>query len=285
MRGILAALGVASAFPTVALAQSAPDSAAPASTSQTAQASAPAEAPICTDRPTKSNGACTADPGTFQLEADLLNVTFQRLDGVKTDTWLTFNPTLKYGLSKTLDVEVNIAPVEVVKIDAGPNSDHTYTGVSDLFFRVKWEFLNTTGGVWQAALIPYIKVPTARIPIGNGEVEGGVFLPLSYKINNTFSLTAQSEADDFLNASGRGYHANVAQTLSLAVSLPKNWTVFGELWGDWNFDPAGEVNQYSADIAAAVLITPRLQLDGGVNIGLNRATPGVNVYVGISRKF
>ncbi len=281
MRGFLTALVTVLALPLVAGAQSTTDTAA----APAPQTTAPAETPICTDRPTKSNGACTADPGTFQLEADLLNVTFQRLDGVTTDTWLTFNPTLKYGLTKTLDLEVNIAPVEIVKIDAGPNADHTYTGVSDLFFRAKWEFLNTTGGVWQAAIIPYIKVPTARIPIGNGEVEGGVFLPVSYKIDNTFSLTAQSEADDFLNASGHGYHANAAQTVSLAVSLPKNRTVFGELWGDWNFDPAREVNQYSADLAAAVLITPRLQLDGGVNVGLNRATPGVNVYIGISRKF
>jgi hypothetical protein len=280
VRRFLAALVGVSALPVFSWAQSTTDAAAPAS-----QTSAQAESPICADRPTKSNGPCTADLGTFQVEADLLNATFQRLDGVTTDTWLTFNPTLKYGLTKTVDVEINIAPVEIVRIEAGPGADHTYPGVSDLFFRAKWEFLNTTGGVWQAAVIPYIKAPTARVPIGNGEVEGGLFLPVGYKINNTFSLTAQSEADDFVNATGHGYHANAAQTLSLAVSLPKNWTVFGEFWGDWNFDPAGEVRQYSADIAAAVLITPRLQFDGGVNIGLNRATPGVNVYLGISRKF
>lgn len=280
MRRILTSLSLALAMPFVALAQ-----ATSSSTTTASQPAHPAESPICTDRPTKSNGACTADPGTFQLEADLLNVTLQRLDGVTTDTWLTFNPTLKYGLAKNVDVEVNFAPVEVLRINAGPGADHTYTGVSDLYFRAKWGFLNTTGGVWQAALIPYLKAPTARSPIGNGAVEGGLDLPLSYKINDTLSLTAQSEVDDFLDAAGHGYHANVAQTLSLAVSLPKNWTVFGELWGDWNFDPAGEVDQYSADFAAAVLLTPRLQLDGGVNVGLNRATPGVNVYVGISRKF
>lgn len=277
MRQLLGAAALALALPLAAAAQT--DSAAPAA----AQPAAPS--PICTDRPTKSNGACTADPGTFQVEADLVNATFQRLDGVTTDTWLTFNPTLKYGLTKTLDLEVNIAPVEVVRINAGPGDDHSYVGVSDLFFRAKWEFLNTTGGVWQAAIIPYIKAPTARVPIGNGQVEGGAYLPLTYKINDTFSLTAQPEVDDLADAAGPGHHANAAQTLSLAVSLPKNWTVFGELWGDWNFDPAGEVNQYSADLAAAYLVTPRLQIDGGINFGLNRATPGVNVYVGISRKF
>jgi hypothetical protein len=279
MRRLLAAAGLALVVPLTVWAQS--ETAAPAA----AGTQPPAETPICADRPTKSNGACTADPGTFQVEADLVNGTFQRLDGVTTDTWLVINPTLKYGLAKNFDIEVNIAPVEIVRINAGPGAEHTYTGVSDLFFRAKWEILNTTGGVWQAALIPYIKAPTARVPIGNGQVEGGLYAPLSYKINDTFSLTAQAEVDDLANAAGPGHHANAAQTLSLAVSLPHNWTVFGELWGDWNFDPAGEVSQYSADVAAAVLVSPRLQLDAGVNIGLNRATPGVNVYVGISRKF
>jgi len=27
------------------------------------------------------------------------------------------------------------------------------------------------------------------------------------------------------------------------------------------------------------------QLDGGVNLGLNRATPGVQVYLGVSKKY
>jgi hypothetical protein len=282
VRHFLAASAIALVFPAAVSAQS--EAASPPPGRAPAPA-APAGSPICTDRPTKSNGACTVDPGVFQVEADLANATFQRLDGVTTNTWLAINPTLKYGLAPNLDVELNIAPVEIVRIDAGPGADHTYTGVSDLFFRAKWEFLNTTGGVWQAALIPYLKAPTARVPIGNGEVEGGVYLPVTYKISNALSLTAQAEADDFANAIGPGHHANAAQTLSVAVSLPRNWTVFGELWGDWNFDPAGEVSQYSADLAAAVLITPRLQLDGGVNIGLNRTTPGVNVYVGVSRKF
>jgi hypothetical protein len=30
---------------------------------------------------------------------------------------------------------------------------------------------------------------------------------------------------------------------------------------------------------------PTLQLDGGVNLGLKRATPGVQAYAGISHRF
>ena len=66
--------------------------------------------PLCTDRPTKSTSPCTVDAGHFQLESDLFNVTVDRGGGQTTTTWLATNPTLKYGLTDRLDVEVNMAP-------------------------------------------------------------------------------------------------------------------------------------------------------------------------------
>ena len=73
--------------------------------------------------------------------------------------------------------------------------------------------------------------------------------------------------------------------INLGVSLPRNFTLYGELWGDWNFDPAGVIRQYSADAAIAYGVTPYLQLDAGANFGLNRYTPGSRPYVGVSQKF
>jgi hypothetical protein len=57
------------------------------------------------------------------------------------------------------------------------------------------------------------------------------------------------------------------------------------LWTAQNFDPAGTVAQYSADFAFARALRPTLQLDFGGNFGLNRATPGAQLYVGVSTRF
>ena len=53
-----------------------------------------------------------------------------------------------------------------------------------------------------------------------------------------------------------------------------------EVWGDANVDPAGTVKQASFDLGAAWIPAkaPNFQLDGGVNLGLNRATPGVQAH-------
>jgi len=269
----------------VALAFALTLGAAPAAWAQEAPAAPAADSlqPICADRPTKANGPCTVDVGHFQLEGDIVNATFMHASGVTTDTWLLFNPSLKYGLTSNLDIEVNIAPLEIVRVKDATGAVNTQSGVSDLFLRVKYEFLNKPNV--QAALIPYVKAPTARSGLGNGAWEGGLIVPVNIKLSSALSFTLQPEVDDLENGAGDGHHLAASQDLSLGLSLPHNLTLFAELWGQWAFDPAGTQRQYSADIAAALGLGRDSQLDAGVNFGLNRVTPGVAPYIGFSHRF
>jgi hypothetical protein len=45
------------------------------------------------------------------------------------------------------------------------------------------------------------------------------------------------------------------------------------------------VRQYSADVSVALLPSNDLQLDAGANFGLNRQTPDVELYAGVSKRF
>src|SRR5215469_6530871 len=101
------------------------------------QADQAALQPICADRPTKSNGPCTVDQGHWQVEADLVNAAFMHAGGLTTDTWLILNPTLKYGLTRNLDVEVNIDPLEIVRTRDAAGKADVHRGASDFFVRVK----------------------------------------------------------------------------------------------------------------------------------------------------
>ncbi len=240
---------------------------------------------ICTDRPTKSNFACVVEPGHWQVESDLFNGAFLHADGSRTDTYLITNPTLKYGLAKDVDVEVNIAPYEVVRSRAAGEPSSTLTGVGDLFLRAKWNFLNVGDAKLQITALPYVKAPTARLGIGDGAWEGGFLLPVNYKLSDKLTLTTVPEVDALKDSVGDGRHANTAQLVNLGYSLPHDLTLYGELWTDWNFDPARTVNQTSADVALAWGVSKHLQLDAGLNFGLNRATPGVQAYVGVSKKW
>lgn len=257
----------------------------PQGSSQPAAETPPDLSSICTDRPTKSNFACTVDAGHFQYEADLVNGSFLRVDGTATDTWLVFNPTLKYGLTPNIDIEANFSPLAIVRTRDNAGNGQTLTGVSDLYLRMKYQFLNTEGGEWQATILPYVKAPTARIGIGNGAVEGGVLLPVNYKLTDLITVTTVPEIDFYKDSTGNGRHVNTTQLINVGLSLPQGFTLYGELWGDWNFDHAGTARQFSADAALAYGVTPYLQIDAGLNFGLNKYTPDVQAYIGVAQKF
>ena len=78
---------------------------------------------------------------------------------------------------------------------------------------------------------------------------------------------------------------NVSQVLNLGAPLNRKFSVSAELWSQWNWDPAGTRRQESADGSIAYLPSNNLQLDAGANFGLNRQTPDVELYSGVSVRF
>lgn len=240
---------------------------------------------ICTDRPTKSNYACTIEPGHFQYEADLFNATTYSNKGNSTETWLILNPTLKYGIAPGIDIEGSFSPFARVRNNDAGGASSEIAGPSDFIVRLKYQFPDADESRLQATLLPYLKAPTARLGIGNGAWEGGLLLPVNYKLTDTITLTSVPELDILKNGLNDGRHAATTQLVNVGFALPGNFTLYAELWGAWNFDPAATVEQFSADAALAYAATPYLQLDAGLNFGLNAATPGVQGYIGISQKF
>ncbi|MFI4933351.1 MAG: transporter [Caulobacterales bacterium] len=243
---------------------------------------------LCTDRPTKSTGPCSVDAGRWQFESDIYNVTIASVDGVTTRTELFTNPTLKLGVTNTLDLEINIAPYEQVTVhDRASGESVTAGGVGDLFLKAKLNLMGDDGGDIGLALAPWVKVPTAPTVIGNGAVEEGLIVPVQFNLPKGAQLLFDPEIDVLANAIGAGRHANAAGLISFSFPAPKTITLSAELWGDANFDPTGTVTQASFDLGAAWIPAslPTFQLDGGVNLGLNRATPGVQTYMGVSKRF
>jgi hypothetical protein len=243
---------------------------------------------FCTDRPTKSTGPCTVDAGHFQYESDVFNLTYDTSGGADTTTLLYTNPTLKLGLTNTIDAEVNIAPWETITSkDRATHRTVRASGVGDLYIRVKANLLGDDGGDVSFALVPYVKVPTAPNGVGNGAVEGGLIAPIQVNLPANWSLTIDPEGDILKNAIGDGDHFNTSGLLSFSRPLSKTVTLSLEVWSDVNFDPGGTVTQASFDLGAAWIPAshPNFQLDGGVNLGLNNQTPAAQAYVGVSQRF
>lgn len=242
---------------------------------------APEDKPICPDRPGRGTSPCTSDQGHAQFELGLFDESFQRRSGVTTDTGNAGALLAKWGVNERIDVEAGMALYQFQRIHDSTGT-MTASGIGDLFLHAKYNPL--ADGAFALVLDPFLKLPTAGGGLGNGAVEGGMVLPMAYDLGNNWSLAMTPEVDIQRNALAGGYHANLVDVIGIGRGFGP-FTLGAEIWSGQNLDPAGTISQYSFDLDAAWLADKDTQLDGGVNFGLNRATPDVEFYFGISRRF
>ena len=246
---------------------------------------APDPTPICADRPTKATTTCTVPAGAVQIETDLVNWTRDTSDGGRTDTILFTNPTFKYGIGRHTDVEVNFVPFESVRMRMDDGSVTTDRGIGDLYFRAKQK-LTADRSKTQLSLVGFVKAPTAGATRGNGHWEGGVILPVNIPLPYQFTLTSSPELDVSADKSmGEGNHVELANLINLSHPVGKKATVYAELWTKQSFEPRMNEQQYSADFAASYQLTKTFEVDASAYLGLNRATPGLQIYTGVSTRF
>lgn len=110
--------------------------AAPAA-AQVVPTASSADAPICTDRPTKSNFACTVPKGLVQIEADAFAWISTGTGGARSDQLLFSNPTFKYGLTASSDIQLNWVPFTRVRRRDAAGTVTTQSGTGDLTLRFK----------------------------------------------------------------------------------------------------------------------------------------------------
>jgi hypothetical protein len=156
-----------------------------------------------TDRPPKANSPYTVDAGHFQYETDIAVFGYGNTDGVKTEDWTVVDPTLKLGLTNTIDAELQITPYESVVTKSAGNTT-SVSGIGDTFARLKINVLGDDRGAVAVALLPYVKLPTAQSGLGNGSIEGGLILPISISAPGGFTVIVMPEGDYLKDTAGRG---------------------------------------------------------------------------------
>jgi hypothetical protein len=246
-------------------------------------AAAADEPPLCADRPGKASPTCSVPAGMILIETGLADWARDRSSGVTTDSLALASTAFKYGLSSRWNFELDVTPYNSLRTTAA-GLHQSDSGFGDLVLRSKYRF--TGGEGFQVAMNPAVKVPTAKQPIGNGRWEAGVAFPIDYSIpKSTLSVTLGPEIDWLADQVSNGHHIAMAQVIGLGWQVTRKLNLSAELWGQWNWDPAGTVRQTTADAAVAYLVNSSLQLDAGANFGLNRNSPDAEIYSGISVRF
>lgn len=241
-----------------------------------------------TDRPTKSDSPYTVDCGHVQYEADAANWTYDRYNAAQTtlSNILIGDPVLKAGITNDADLEFALAPITLDQShNRATGTKATNFGFGDIFTRVKYNLFGNDGGDYALAVVPYVKAPTASHNIGNGHWEGGGYVPFLVALPSDWTMNITSEMDFLENAALNGTHTNYSNLINFSHPLfDPAVTGYVEFWSDVDND-INTPPQYTGDLAVSWLVKDNLQLDCGVNLGLNKAANDIQTYVGISQRF
>jgi len=242
------------------------------------------EQPICADRPGNSTPACTVPAGHWQVETGFADWSLQKDRGERDTSLVLGETTIKYGLTGSSHLEIDLTPWQRAT-SSGRGFREIASGIGDVKLLYKQQ-LTPGDAALQVTLMPFVKAPTAKHRLGNGKWESGLLLPIDYAIGKSpFSIELTPELDWAADGDGRGHHVAMEQVVSLGWQATDKLNLSAELWSGWDWDPSGTTRQASADGSAAYLLSNDVQLDAGANFGLNRATPDVELYGGVSVRF
>lgn len=242
-----------------------------------ASRAAAGEGEIAPDRPDVTDGAATVAPGALQLEA---GVAYEkaRVGGRASDQRLGVQAVLRAGVTERFEVRLEGEPLVRLRGEAAD------TGAGDLVLASKYRFLDAASGrPWPALGVrPFVKIPSARAPIGSERLDLGVVALASVDLPSGFDLDVNAGVAAL--GEREGYLLQALASASLSRELSGGWLPFAEVFF------ASRAERDARDVvglAAGVLyrVAADLAVDAAVRTSLAGAGPDYAVTGGVSVRF
>jgi hypothetical protein len=239
---------------------------------------------LCPARPGLATPPCIVDRGHALAELGLADWTLDRQAGTRTDTLVTGDLLLRYGLDAQGEIQIGLTSFGTVRTRDANGVSHM-SGVGDMTLAYKRSLLRPDGGGFSVALQPFVTLPTGGSAIGAGGWTAGLVVPMGVALSDGLSLELTPEIDAALDADGQGRHVALSAVEGLSFSLSSKVSSAVEIEEVHDADPAGHEDHALAGLAFAWQPSSNWQLDMGTVAGLDRNSPDVELYFGISRRF
>lgn len=225
--------------------------------------------PLRPDRPGVTESPFTIDAGHFQLETDALRLINGRDADQRNREWKAAYTTLKLGLSRRTDVQLEVPLYKVAK--ERPAGEHTWErhrGFGDVAVRVKHNFLgDDQDGPIAMAVVAYTRLPTGG-QAGSGGVEGGLILPVNIELPDQFNLDLQVESDLEYDRETGQHYVQVMPSIALDHEFSNVFSFLVEGVSRWDALHSGW--RSSVNLAPIFTVSENLQFDLGAHFALNK---------------
>jgi len=244
---------------------------------------------MSTDRPDRTESPFTVDAGHVQIELDLLSYTHAVLDSgpgsTRVDAFAFVPFNLKAGLCNSADLQILVPTYNTIQLhSSGSSQTDEASGFGDLVTRLKMNLWGNDGGATAFAMMPFLRLPTNTGGVGLDDVAGGIILPLGVELPLGWTMGTMLELD-FYNLERRGFQTAVINSITFSHSIVGDLSGYVEFFSNLETGSGAAPWRATADCGLTYRITPNLQLDTGVNIGLTSASETANTFLGVSMRF
>ncbi len=242
--------------------------------------------PFCADRPGLGTPACTVDTGHVVAELGALDWTRDQQGPVRSDAWTAGDLLVRLGVADNLEIQAGWTAWGAVRTrDRANGTAARSNGAGDVTLAVRRNVSHPDGSGFSAAVMPFATLPVGGATIGAGDWGAGVVVPLSYSLNDIFGIAVTPEVDAAVDGDRRGRHLAYGSVIGLSAALGATLSSALEFQAVRDEDPAGHGTQELASLSLAWQPRDGLQFDVGAIAGLNAASPDVELYLGVARRF
>ena len=238
---------------------------------------------LSTDSPDTTESPYTVDAGHYQIEWEAVSYGTDLDHGGRTDV-LTSSLNLKAGLSDNVDIQLVLEPHTRVKTKSAAGSD-AVSGINDTEVRLKINTWGNNSGDTAFAIMPFVRLPTHADVFGeNGKTEGGLILPIAFKLPGDWESAAMLEVDAVRNENNDGYVAELLESITFGHEISGALGGFFEFVNDKRNESGAQAERYfNAGLMYAA--GTNMQFDGGFNLGLSDAAQDSRVFLGFSYRY
>ena len=242
--------------------------------------------PLSTDRPDKTESPYTVDAGHFQVESEIISVSTDETGDGDAQTETTAininNINLKAGVTGNSDIQLVIPTYVEVKTESNGN-ENTESGTGDIQIRYKYNIYGNDEGDFAFGIMPYVKMPTAKDELSNGEYEGGIMFPFAFYLPNEWSMGTMLQVDNRYSEDDTR-NTDYIMTWTFGRPIAGDLSGFIELFTQTS-DQKVAAPVTTFDFGFTYKAASRVQLDAGAFIGMTEAADDLATFAGISALF
>jgi len=240
----------------------------------------------CPDRPGIGTPACTLDAGRASIEIGLGDWTLDKNGQERQDVFEAAGLLVRYGLAEHAEIQFGWTPVGWSRIrDRMSGEVERRSASGDVTLALRRNLRSPDGSGLSIAVMPHISLPIGRQPIGAGDWGAGLRVPLSYELSDQWSLVTTAQVDAAVDEDGSGRHLAFGEVIGATLKIGESVTVTTEYQVTADHDPQGHTIGHLLGLSFGWLPGDNIQIDAGANSGLDHDAPGVEVYLGLSRRF